>query len=189
MEPLEFDVKVVREIEDDDDDRSAAMETVSTQVNNAKDSPIDTKLSHIHERELIGSYSKGLIPIRSASFGSSSSRYRRPNCTNRRKSEVYSASNHKSPEITVQLIDEGEEDAESAKLNELLMKFDLEKSKLTRAASESKKKERGRKVEVPGGEKDECSLPEYLHLEAHNRRVGSRQSVLKALFVHINACN
>ena len=179
LEPLELDIKVVKEVEEEEMEVAGSRKSSGLEV-------VEAPLAQIQEKNLIGSYSKGVIPIRSASFSSSNEKYKRPAKKGEEvpseESSVKESVTVASPEITVHLIDDGSgnnesksdkadraldtkeeeergggsDQAQSSKLSELLHKFELEvggssSCKLTRALSESRKNQRRTRVGQGGG--------------------------------------
>ncbi len=163
----------VSDLQDDEDSKGDGTVSIEARV----------PLVRIREKSLIGSYTKGVIPIRSASFSSGYQRSAKEDAKIEVRRSQSSRSQDVSPEITVHLIDERktmkseEEEISHRKVSELLHKFDVESSKLTRAASES------RKVRGHSKQEDETrnirrSL-QHLHLEERmpNAKVNDRQKI------------
>jgi hypothetical protein len=124
---------------------------------------LDIPLNRIQEKTLVGSYYKGVIPIRSASFSSSTckgARIRR----GQTQTVIEDDSDTRSTNMeTISQEESGEE--KSAKRKLLLERFEKESQRLTRALSDRNSRAKSASNSVKSG------LPEsldHLHLETQS---------------------
>ncbi len=171
LEPLELEAEVQRAREEMEVGRPG----IGLDV-------VEAPLAKIQEKSLIGSYSQGLIPIRSASFSSSGEKHVRP----RRKShasraesggggddrgapheskasevnEQYGVAALSSPEITVHLIDDGQR---SKRRSENSKQKEEEEEEPSQAASDAKDGGDSPNRDNSSGKTSKNKLSELLH--------------------------